>query len=426
MDQVGEKCHALATELFPICRSITGEGVRQTLEILRREIPSLQMYSVPSGEACFDWTVPDEWNIRAATLTGPHGETVVDFKDHNLHVVGYSVPTDETLELADLQDHLHSLPEMPDAIPYVTSYYAENWGFCLTERQRQALKPGRYHARIDSTRAPGVLNYGEVLLPGESKKEVFLSTYICHPSMGNNELSGPVVTTELLRWLQSLPRRRYSYRAVFVPETIGAIVYLSRNLEIMQRNIVAGFNVTCVGDDKAWSYVPSRVGDTLADRVARHVLGQLAPNYTSYSYLDRGSDERQYCAPGVDLPVASVMRSKYGTYPEYHCSEDDLSFITPAGLQGGYEALRRCLECLERNVTPRITVKGEPQLGKRGLHPNWSTREGDLSARRLKNLCAYSDGERDLLAIAEILGEPLWELLEPLGELQEHNLVEML
>lgn len=405
---VGHDIHQLLGRLFPICRSITGNGLRQTLRILQEVIP-LQLFEVPTGTAALDWTVPREWNIRGAYLANEKGDTIVDFARHNLHVVGYSVPVDVHLPLADLQAHLHSLPDQPDAIPYITSYYQENWGFCLPHRQRAALPDGIYHAVIDSDLNPGALTYGECLVPGELDREVFLSTYVCHPSMANNELSGPGVTAFLVKWLLSAPRR-YTYRIVFVPETIGAIVYLSRHLETLKEKVIAGFNVTCVGDDRAYSMLRSRQGTTQADRVARNVLTFRRHPYTEYSFLDRGSDESHYCSPGVDLPLVSIMRSKYGTYPEYHTSLDDLTVVTPRGLQGGFEVLQQCVEAIERNEFYRVTCCAEPQLGKRGLYPMLSTKTSAASMRDMRNLLAYADGTRDLIDISTTIGVPLWEL----------------
>ena len=407
---VGAEMLALAKELFPICRSITGDGVRRTLGVIKREVPALQVVEVPSGTPAFDWMVPDEWNIREAWIETPDGRRIADFRDNNLHVVSYSEPIDTVLPLATLQSHLHSLPGQPNAIPYVTSYYRRNWGFCLPDRVRQTLVPGDYRVYIDSTLAPGSLTYGEVRLPGEGSQQVLLWTYVCHPSMANNELSGPAVAVKLAQWLSGRSSRRYSYRIVFAPETIGALVYLSRHLAELQDHVVAGFVLTCLGDERAYSYLESRGGATLADRVAQHVLQHLSPGFRRYRYLDRGSDERQFGFPGIDLPVCSVMRSKYGEYPEYHTSLDDFSVVTAAGLAGGFEALKRCVECLERNETYVTTTLGEPQLGRRGLYPTTGGMAATREVRNTLNLLAYSDGGRDLIAIADVLGCPLQEI----------------
>lgn len=424
MDPIGTEIYALCERLFPICRSITGSGVRQTLSILAEYMPGLKIYEVPSGTRAFDWVVPKEWNIRDAYILDPGGRKVVDFKDSNLHVVGYSVPVDQTLSLEELQGYLHSIPEQPDAVPYITSYYEERWGFCLADRKKKMLKKGQYRVFIDSSLKEGSLTYGELILPGKSEREVFLSTYICHPSMANNEISGPAVTAFLARHLQTLASRRHTYRIIFVPETIGSIVYLSRNLEAMKKNVVAGFNITCVGDDRAYSYLPSRYGITLADRAARHVLSNLHPGYISYSFLDRDSDERQYCSPGVDLPVVSVMRSKYRVYPEYHTSLDNLALITPQGLAGGYETIKTCLECIERNETLKVKVLGEPQLGRRNLYPSLSTKNTPGRIRDLLNVLAYCDGTNDLIGVADLIKTPVWELYSLIDMLKKHELLD--
>jgi aminopeptidase-like protein len=421
---IGEEIFALASRLYPLNRSLTGEGVRQTLRELAAILPALQIHEVPTGTQVFDWTVPDEWNVREAWLAGPGGERIADFAAHNLHLVGYSVPVDTTVSLEELQPHLYSLPEQPHAIPYVTSYYKERWGFCLRHADRKRLKPGTYRVYIDASLAPGSLSYGELVLPGRTASEVFLSTYVCHPSMANNELSGPTVATYLAKWLSDLPARRYTYRIIFVPETLGAIAYLSRHLDHLKRYVIAGFNITCVGDERCYSYLPSRAGDTLSDRVALHVLKHIAPEFKRYTFCDRGSDERQYCAPGVDLPVASIMRSKYGEYPEYHTSLDDLTLITPAGLAGGFNALKKAIEILENDVLPVSTVIAEPQMSKRGLRPTTGTRTSfDDAQRMMMNLWVYSDGKRSLLEIAEVIGIAVWELLPIYYQLKQHGLV---
>jgi aminopeptidase-like protein len=415
----GDEMHLFASELFPICRSITGNGVRQTLVRIQEHLPSLTLHEVPSGTKAFDWVVPDEWNINAASLIGPEGNIVVDFADNNLHVVGYSTPIEIVLPLDELQDHLYSLPEMPEVIPYVTSFYEKRWGFCLPHRIRDTLEPGDWKITIESSLTSGHLTYGELLLPGNTTEEIFLSTYICHPSMANNEISGPVVTTWLAKWLQS-QENHYSYRIIFVPETIGSIVYISRHLDEMRSNIIAGFVITCVGDERCYSYLPSRTGSTISDRVAQYVLANTDPNYLRYEYLNRGSDERQYCSPGVDLPVCSVMRSKYGEYPEYHTSADDLTLITSTGLEGSYNTLKQCIALIEMNRIWKATTPCEPQLGKLGLYPTISTRVTEQRLKVMMDFLAYADGSRDLLAIAELIrAKP--ELCSEIAEILQTN-----
>ena len=410
------------TELFPICRSITGDGVRETLRIIQTHIP-LTMHEIASGTPVLDWTIPSEWNIRDAYVLDPQGNKIIDFKKNNLHVVGYSHPVDARVTLAELQEHLYSLEDQPDAIPYITSYYQERWGFCLAHSQRMTLKEGSYRVFIDSELKQGHLTYGELIIPGASQKEIFLSTYVCHPSMANNELSGPVVTTFLAKWIAGRPRR-YTYRIIFIPETIGSITYLSRHLEHLKKHVVAGFNVTCVGDERAYSFLPSRRGGTLADRAALNVLGFMHPDFVRYSYLDRGSDERQYCSPGADLPVVSVMRSKYREYPEYHTSLDDLSLVTPAGLQGAYEVLRECIELIENNRVYRTTCVGEPQLGRRGLYPAIGSKDTYAQVSDMINLLAYADGSNDLIDISTITGVPTRRLYPVIDKLAAAGLLE--
>jgi aminopeptidase-like protein len=426
-ENIGSYIYKLATELFPICRSITGCGVRETLTILQKSLPDIRIKEVSSGTKAFDWTVPDEWNIKDAYVMDEQGNRIIDFQKHNLHIVGYSEPVDKEMTFEDLDPYLYSLPNQPNAIPYITSYYKRRWGFCLTEQQRNELRKNpkaRYKVKIDSTLKSGVLNYGELIIKGTTDEEILLSTYICHPSMANNELSGPVVTVALAQWIKSLQNQRYTYRILFLVETIGSIIYLSSHYNEMKNNLVAGFVLTCMGDNMDYSYVSSRLGDTLSDQVAQHVLKHYAPDYKTYSFLERGSDERQYCAPGVDLPVCSVIRTKYGKYPEYHTSLDDLSFISAEGLQGGYEAVRRCLEILEHNYTYKVKVLCEPQLGKRGLYPTISTKDSGAQVRNMMNFIAYADGKHSLIEIANIIGVYAGDLIPIIKQLTEAELLE--
>ena len=420
----GQHLHDLATRLFPICRSLTGNGVRETFAILQEELPGLTLTEVPSGTQVLDWTVPEEWNIRGAFLEGPDGSRVIDFADSNIHVVGYSTPVDVRLNLEELAPHLHVDSEHRNAIPYVTSYYNRTWGFCLTAEQRETLIDGEYHAVIDSTLEPGNLTYGELVIPGDSTDEVLITTYICHPSLANNELSGPMVSVGIAQWLMSLPSRRFTYRFVFAPETIGAITYISRNLEHLRANVVAAYNLTCIGDDGDYSYMASRLANHPLDRIARRVVSRT-PQPVVYSYLDRGSDERQYGMPGVDLPMISLMRTKYGAYPQYHTHLDDLTVVTPTGLQGGLDLVRNCILEFEGAKYYQATVLGEPQLGRRGLYHSMHARTvSDVIILRT-NVLAYADGSHSAEDMAELFDVPLSDVQVIIEELLEHGLLEV-
>lgn len=425
--EVGDEMYQWAKDLYPICRSLSGDGVRDTLYYIKDLLPHMDIHEVPTGTQAFDWTVPNEWNIKDAYVADLDGNRIIDFHEHNLHVVGYSEPIDEVLPFCELDKHLYSLPEQPNAIPYVTSYYKKRWGFCLTENMRNLLRKSpnkKYVVKIDSKLEPGSITYGECIIRGETSKEILLSTYICHPSMANNELSGPCVTAALTRILSEMENRRYTYRILFLVETIGSIVYLSKHLDEMRRNTEAGFVLTCIGDDREYSYVKSRVGNTIADRVIKHVFKHQVGDHKEYSFLDRGSDERQYCSPGIDLPVCCICRSKYREYPEYHTSLDDLSFISPEGLQGGFDAVKHCLWILEGNKIYRSKVLCEPHLGKYGLHPTLGLREKPLDIKKLKDLIAYADGNHDLIDIAEVINVYAGDLIPIAKQLVEIGLLE--
>ena len=422
---IGNEMYALCDRLFPICRSITGNGVRETLRVLQNICPAMTLHEVPTGTQVFDWTVPKEWNIRDAWIKNSKGEKVLDFAKSNLHVMGYSIPVNQKVTLEELLPLIHTQPDQPDAIPYVTSYYKERYGFCMSQLQKDALEEDIYHIYIDSDLKDGSLTYGEIWIPSTegNKDEIFLSTYVCHPSMANNELSGPAVTIYLAKWLWEKKHRRYNYRIIFIPETIGAITYLSQHLPEMKKNIRAGFNISCVGDDRTYSYVASRYGNTLADKVAKNVLSFRYPEYKHYSFLQRGSDERQYNAPGVDLPVCAVCRSKYAEYPEYHTSKDSMGLISPTGLQGAYEVYRDMIEALEYNHKYQIQCLGEPQLGKRGLYPTISQKGSSGAVRAMSNFIAYADGMNDLIDISSIIKVPVERLVTVIEKLQEAKLI---
>lgn len=423
---LSNQIYNLAKKLWPINRSITGDGVRETLSIIQKDVPELKVFEISSGTKVFDWTVPKEWKVRDAYIITPDGKKICQFKKNNLHLIGYSSPINLKIPLSKLQDHLYSLPNQPDAIPYITSYYEQRWGFCITHDERQDLTDGDYQVYIDAELFDGSLSYGEILIKGQTPEEIFISTYICHPSMANNELSGPCVTTFLAKKLKEFKKLKYSYRLIFIPETIGSITYLSQNIEHLKQNVVAGFNVTCVGDDRDYSYLPSRKGDSLSDQIAKHVLKHICPTFKSYKWADRGSDERQYCAPNVDLPIASIMRTKYGMYDEYHTSLDDLiNVVTAKGLEGGFNALWKAIEALERNSYPKVTILCEPQLGKRDLYPALLTEHTNSKVMQMLNLITWSDGTHSLIDIAELCDTPIWELYPIVKKLEDHKLIEL-
>jgi len=398
---LGDEMHAFIAEAFPICRSITGDGVRRTLAMIAERIP-LAIHEVPTGTQVFDWTVPREWNIRDAWIKDPSGRKVVDFQESNLHILNYSVPSHERMPLSELRSHLFTLPFKPDLIPYRTSYYKEAWGFCLTHNQLEALPEGEYEVCIDSTLADGSLTYGECFLPGDEEREVLLSTHVCHPSLANDNLSGIAVMTWLARELAARPRRRYGYRFLFIPGTIGSITWLARNEEQAGR-IAHGLVAANLGDPGELHYKQSRQGRAEIDRAVKAVLEASGEPFAVEEFVPFGYDERQYCSPGFDLPVGSLTRTPWGQYPEYHTSADDLAFVQPASLAGSLSTYMNVVDVLEGNRRYlNLNPKCEPQLGRRGLY---RTIGGDDAgrARELAILWVLnqSDGNHSLLDIAE-------------------------
>lgn len=426
--EAGQEIYALAEKLFPICRSITGEGVRQTLEVLSGVLAEdgieLITHEIPSGTQAFDWTVPKEWVIRAAYIEDRFGNRVVDMAKNNLHVMGYSVAVDRWVELDELKEYIYTQPDQPDVIPYVTSYYKERYGFCMSEVQKNALPEGRYHMYIDSELVDGSLTYAETVFPGARDEEILISSYICHPSMGNNECSGPALLTALMQYVHGMETRNYTYRFLLNPETIGSIVYLSRNYRHLKEKLKAGVVLSCVGDAGNYSLVHTRYGNTITDKGLANIL-RSRPRFKEYSYLQRGSDERQYNAPGIDLPVVSFCRSKFGTFPEYHTSADNMDFISPAGFQGSYEVMTEWIEAMEWNARYRVTVLCEPQLGRRGLYPTVSQKGSYDGVKTMTDLIAYADGRNDLFDISCIIDCPVSCLVEVIKKLWENCLLEV-
>ena len=408
----------LAHDLFPLNRSITGPGVRESLALINDWVDGLvEVYEIPSGSRVLDWEIPLEWEVLEAYVLDPDGKKIFDFQENNLHLVGYSTPIACKVTLAELKQHLFTLPERPRAVPYVTSYYNKTWGFCCTQEAFDCLREGVYEVVIKSRMFPGSLTFGEVLIPGKTTKEVFFSTYICHPSMANNEVSGPVVMAGLINQLrEQSDKLNYSYRFAFVPETIGAIAYLSERLNVLKSKIFAGFNISCVGDERAYSYLPTRNGNTFSDRVLRRILEANTPNYIAYSWANRGSDERQYNAPGIDLPIASFMRSKYGTYPEYHSSDDTIGdVVTERGLHSSLQLLVRLCAQIEQSKFYSAVVLGEPQLSRRKIVSGVSTRFSYKETQHLLDILSMCDGihsEEDISAIFNIPATVLAEAIE--------------
>ncbi|MEV4291157.1 DUF4910 domain-containing protein [Nonomuraea bangladeshensis] len=399
----GEEMHDLVRRLYPLCRSITGDGVRSTLAIIGERLP-LAVREMPTGSEVLDWTVPKEWNIRDAYVKDASGRRVIDFRQSNLHVVGYSVPVSGTYSLAELRPRLHTLPEQPGLVPYRTSYYAETWGFCLSQDALDRLRDedGPFEVRIDSTLEPGALTYGEYVVPGRLPEEVMISCHVCHPSLANDNLAGIAVAVALALRLRE---PRYTYRFLFAPGTIGAITWLARNRSRLHR-VAAGLTLACAGDPGALTYKRSRRGDALIDRAVTHVLRGRPHEVLEFSPY--GYDERQFCSPGFDLPFGSLTRTPYAGYPEYHTSGDNPDFVTPQAMEDTLDALTRVVEVLEHDRTyVNRSPYGEPQLGRRGLYGSLGgrsdTKQAQMAMLWVLNL---SDGEHGLLDIADRSGLP--------------------
>jgi aminopeptidase-like protein len=421
-DSLGKAMHDFIKELFPICRSITGEGVRETLRLIQKRIP-LEMHEVPTGTKVFDWTVPLEWNVTDAYVANEAGVRVIDFKANNLHLMSYSTPLKKKMRLADLKPHLFSLPDHPDWIPYRTSYYQENWGFCLRHKDLEQVADGEYDVVIDSALKPGSLTYGECYLPGESSDEILISCHVCHPSLCNDNLSGISVAVELAQTMAARPRR-YSYRFLFIPGTIGSITWLARNEHITSR-IKHGLVLTGLGDAGEITYKRSRQGQADIDRAVGHVLKHAGEPHTVIDFFPYGYDERQYCSPGFNLPVGCLMRTPHGQYPEYHSSADSLNFVKRDSLGGSYGRCLEVFELLEHNRTYlNQNPKCEPQLGRRGLYRSIAGQQ-EKQSKELALLWVLngSDGSQTLLDIAERASLPFGKILVVARELEQVGLL---
>ena len=412
-------------DLYTVPRSLTGKGVVKTLEYIQEIIP-LEIKQVKSGTKVFDWTVPPEWNIRDGyVIELSTGKKVVDFKSHNLHVIGYSEPIDDEVSFEKLEKNLYYLKDQPNAIPYLTSYYSKRWGFCLSFNDFQKLdRNSKFRVFIDSEyKEDGDLTYGELIIKGKVEEEIFFSSYVCHPQMVNNELSGPSVLTGIAESLLKKDNY-YSYRFVLIPETIGSIVYLSENLDVLKKNVKGGYNISCVGDERNWGLITSRYGNNISDKIAEHTLKKYYPDFIKYSWLNRGSDEKQYCSPGVDLPISSITRTKFREYPEYHTSLDNFDVVTEKGLNDSLLLYLKCIDIFEKNrFYPQVKVFCEPQLGKRGLYPNFSTKESKNIFRNMMNFISYCDGSNSILEISEICGIDFEESFGYYAKMKENGLI---
>lgn len=420
--------YLFAKKIISFPRSLSGRGTLNTLKEIKKILPKIKIKKFQTGEKVFDWKIPNEWNVKDAYLITPEGKKICDYKKNSLHLIGYSVPIDKKISKKELEKNLFSIPNLPNAIPYITSYYKRTWGFCISHKERKKLKKGLYRAVIKSKLTKGHLIYGEIIIKGKTKKEILLSTYICHPEMANNETSGIAVLTYLTKWIKS-KKRNFTYRILFLPETIGSIAYLNKNNKILKKNVVAGYVITCVGDNNKFSYIPSRQGNTLSDYVAKKKLNLLDKKFKSYSWLDRGSDERQYCSPGVDLPICSITKSKYGSYKEYHTSLDKLgNIVTSNGLNESYTFYKSCINFIEREFSknflfPIIKTFCEPFLSRLNLYPTTSTINTKNKVQDLLNVISYCDGKNSISQITDLCQIKRYQVIKILKVLKKNKLI---
>jgi len=405
----------IINDLFPICRSITGPGIKKSLRYFESINSKFKRLKFKSGKKVFDWRVPNEWSIADAYIQDiVSKKKFANFQKNNLHVVNFSRPINKIISKKELFKHIYTLKDQPKLIPYVTSYYKKNWGFCLSEEEKKKLKNKYYRVIIKSKFSKGTLDLSHALFKGKKKKEIFFSSYLCHPSMANNELSGPAVLSKLANYISKKKKLRFSYRFALLPETIGSICYLSKFKKILKKNVICGFNVSCVGDEKNFSIISSKSENTLAD-IALIDKIKNKKNFKKYSFLKRGSDERQYCAPGIDLPICGFSKTKYGEYKEYHTNKDDLNFISNKGLEESYQVLKKIVDSFENDFNwycfPVSNFECEPNLGKRGLYPNVSEKKNYNLTNLRMDLIAYSDGKKNLIQISNLINQPLKKII---------------
>jgi len=422
-----ERINMLKTveHLYPFRRCLMGAEVRSSLDYLEGLNKHFKRLSFPSRYKAYDWEVPNEWILKRARLTHESGKVISDTNRNFLEVVLYSDAVDEWISKEHLLEHLYYSKERPSAIPYVTQYYRRHWGFCVTKHSFDTLPDGMYHAKIHSIFKEGELNISHAIIPGTSNKEIFFSSYICHPNLANNELSGPALIIKLAEYCELLKQRHYTYRFVIAPETIGALCYISKYIQPLKANVIAGYVLSCVGDERAYSHIKSPTGKNLSDIALRSSISHKH-NAREYSFLVRGSDERQYCSPGVDLPICGFSKSKYGEYPEYHTSDDNLELVSAQGLNESFEVMRDIIDSLECGPIPSTVCTGEPQLGKRGLY-NSGGNVGDrsLETRNIENILAFSNGERSIYEICLLCGITLGEGLKSINRLTDNKLLQL-
>ena len=430
MDKLNKYLNIAKKDLFYLCRSITGEGVRKTFKVMKKHFPKLRIKRIKSGTKVFDWKIPPEWHVRKAYVMDKFGKKIIDFDKNNLHLINYSTPQDREVNKKNLLLKLHYDLKNSDAIPYKTSYYVRDWGFCITKKQRNEINSkykdlDKFKIKIDSKLDKnGYLNYAELFLPGRSKQEILISTYICHPSMANNELSGPIISMSLINFFKKQKLDK-GLRFIFVPETIGSVCYLQKNINYLKKYVVAGLQLTCVGDERQYSCLLTKYQDQLIDRIIVKTYKKLNLKFKKYNFLERGSDERQYNSPHIDLPIASIFRSKYGTYPEYHTSKDDFKVVTLKGLKGSFKVAKKIIITLQNSIIPISNNKCEPQLSSKKNLSKLIKKNKVVNSRNILNFLQYCDGKNDLELIAKNINLKLSDTKKIFKTCKNYNLIKI-